>query len=75
MIKHTTNNVQAAIYARVSSDEQATEGNSLAGQVARATAEVVRRGWTVQDTYIERGFTGTKANRPRIVSCRRQRTA
>ncbi len=59
-----TQPVRAAIYARVSSEEQATDGNSLREQVAQATAEVDRRGWQVQDTYVERGYTGTKASRP-----------
>ena len=61
----STKPVQAAIYARVSSDERATEGNSLNDQIARTTAEVERReGWTVRESYVERGFTGPKASRP-----------
>ena len=54
---------QAAIYARVSSEEQATDGNSLNDQVARTEALIQSRGWAVQDTYVERGVTGTRASR------------
>lgn len=56
---------RAAIYARVSSEEQAVEGNSLPDQVDRMTKEVASRGWQHAATFVESGFTGTKQNRPK----------
>ena len=57
--------VRAALYARVSSEEQAKEGYSIDNQVDRLKANAVAKGWTVADVYVDAGESGryTK-NRP-----------
>lgn len=57
--------VRAALYARVSSEEQAKEGYSIDNQVDRLKANAVAKGWVVADIYVDAGESGryTK-NRP-----------
>jgi DNA invertase Pin-like site-specific DNA recombinase len=60
----------AALYVRVSSEEQNT------GAQERALTEYVqRRGWKVQDIYRDHGISGAKSNRPALnellKACRR----
>ena len=50
---------KAALYARVSSQEQAVEGVSMEAQVAALRAYVKSQGWEVVDEYIE--MAGTAA--------------
>lgn len=52
---------RAALYTRVSSDEQNTEAQE------RALRDYVRRrGWIVQKIYRDRGLSGANANRPAL---------
>lgn len=55
--------MRAAIYARVSTEDQ-VDNTSLADQerICRRYAE--GRGWQVAEVYREEGFTGTKGQRP-----------
>ena len=67
---------RAAIYARVSTDEQATEGTSLDTQLERCRAYAQARGWEVAAEFREdRGESGAKAARPALdhlmAACRR----
>ncbi len=55
---------RAAVYTRVSSEEQASGGTSLTTQEERARAYCAARGWTVRDTYVDAGVSGAKASRP-----------
>jgi site-specific DNA recombinase len=56
--------VRAAIYARVSTSEQARGGTSIGTQLERCRAEAERRGYEVVDEFVEEGVSGTKENRP-----------
>lgn len=55
---------KAAIYIRVSTTEQATEGYSVAAQKDKLTAYCKLRDWIIQDIYIDAGYTGSNINRP-----------
>jgi DNA invertase Pin-like site-specific DNA recombinase len=58
--------VRAAIYARVSTDEQAEHGTSLEDQVRRCEAYCVAQGWTVAAIHREEGVSGSLASRPQL---------
>lgn len=58
--------VRAAIYARVSTDEQADHGTSLDEQVRRCEAYCVAQGWAIVATHREEGVSGTLASRPQL---------
>ncbi len=47
-----------AIYARVSTQRQATEGASIEEQVRRLEALAERKGWTVAGRYVDAGQSG-----------------
>lgn len=55
---------RAAIYARVSTREQATEGFSIDAQLKRVRAYCGSRGWEVFGEYIDRGRSGRTEKRP-----------
>ena len=57
----------AAIYARVSTTEQADKGYSLPTQVEACQALAQREGYTVPDPHIFiDDYTGTSMNRPQF---------
>lgn len=56
--------MRAAIYARVSTEDQAKEGYSLDAQVKRMEAYCKARGWTVSGRYVDEGQSGRNTNRP-----------
>jgi DNA invertase Pin-like site-specific DNA recombinase len=53
---------RAAIYIRVSTEEQAEEGYSLEAQQERLVAYCEAQGWDVADIYADRGHTGRKTS-------------
>lgn len=55
---------KAAIYVRVSTDEQAQKGISLAAQRDRCRAFCKARGWDVSKVYQDAGFSAGTTNRP-----------
>ncbi len=60
---------RAAIYCRVSTDEQAEHGYSLADQQERGRASIASRGrnWApVEESYIDDGVSGTLRHRPAL---------
>ena len=57
--------MRAALYARVSREEQA-EGYSLDEQLSAMRRYCEQRGWTVAGEYVDPGFSGTTANRPAL---------
>ncbi|TXK18442.1 recombinase family protein [Homoserinibacter sp. GY 40078] len=63
-IKTPTKTIRAAIYARVSTEEQ-VDGTSLDEQVRLCREEATRRGWVVTAEYVDAGISGTDRNRPR----------
>jgi site-specific DNA recombinase len=55
-----------ALYIRVSTDKQATEGFSLAAQREKLNAYCIANGWTADDahTYVDAGISGKSTERP-----------
>jgi DNA invertase Pin-like site-specific DNA recombinase len=51
---------RAAIYARVSTDEQ-VDGTSLTEQLRRCSARIESEGWTLAGEYVDEGVSGAKA--------------
>lgn len=56
--------MRAAIYARVSTEDQAREGFSIAAQLKRLRSYCIARGWSVASEYVDDGFSGRSAERP-----------
>jgi site-specific DNA recombinase len=56
--------IRAAGYIRVSTDEQASEGQSLDNQSARIRAFAESQGWDLITIYREEGFSGKVIDRP-----------
>ncbi len=50
--------VRVAVYARVSTQEQAVEGTSLEHQSEQLTSYCKSRGWQVVQEYVDPGHTG-----------------
>ena len=55
---------RAALYVRVSTEDQAREGFSLDAQTERLKAYCRVKGWTVSDIYREEGYSGRNTDRP-----------
>lgn len=56
--------MRAALYVRVSTEDQAKEGFSLDAQVKRLESYCKVRDWTVSDIYRDEGFSGRNIDRP-----------
>lgn len=56
--------MRAAIYARVSTEDQAKEGFSIAAQSKRLNAYCKARGWAVAGEYVDEGHSGREIKRP-----------
>lgn len=56
--------MRAAIYIRVSTEDQAREGYSLAAQEEMLRAYCESQGWTVSDIYSDDGYSGKNTSRP-----------
>jgi site-specific DNA recombinase len=56
--------LRAALYARVSTEDQAKEGFSIAAQLKRLESYCKARGWELTDRYIDDGHSGREVNRP-----------
>ena len=57
---------KAAIYIRVSTQEQAQEGYSVGEQKERLIAYCKAQGWLIADIYVDGGYTGSNLKRPGI---------
>ena len=57
---------RVAVYARVSSQEQATEGVSIEAQIAALRAYARSQGWEVADEYVDAGYSGGIDERPSL---------
>jgi len=55
---------RVAIYTRVSTEDQAKEGFSLAAQKQRLEAYCDAQGWDIADYYIDDGHSGRNTRRP-----------
>lgn len=58
--------MNCVIYVRVSTDEQAKEGFSIAAQKERLKAFALSQGWTVKTEYIEEGWSAKNIDRPQL---------
>lgn len=56
--------MRAAIYARVSTEDQVREGFSIAAQLKRLNAYCKARGWQVAGEYVDEGHSGRSIHRP-----------
>jgi len=56
--------VRAAIYTRVSTEDQAKEGFSLDAQLEKLRAYCTARGWDIAGEYVDEGYSGRKTRRP-----------
>lgn len=67
--------MKAAVYCRVSTDEQAEHGTSLTTQEERCSAHVAVQDWEIVEVYVDAGESGTKGSRPALdrlmAACRR----
>ena len=57
---------RAAVYIRVSSQEQAIEGYSIPAQREKLSAFCVAHDWIIADFYTDGGYTGANIKRPGI---------
>jgi DNA invertase Pin-like site-specific DNA recombinase len=55
--------MRAAIYARVSTADQATEGTSIDTQLDSCRSYVNAKGWDLVDTFVDEGVSGGMENR------------
>jgi len=53
-----------AAYARVSTEDQATEGFSLSSQLEMLRNYAESQDWIIQDEYVDDGYTGRNIKRP-----------
>ncbi len=56
--------MRAAIYARVSTEDQAKEGFSIPAQLKRLNAYCKARNWQNASQYVDEGFSGRDVKRP-----------
>jgi DNA invertase Pin-like site-specific DNA recombinase len=56
--------IRAAIYTRVSTEEQAKEGFSLDAQLDKLRSYCKARDWVITGEYIDDGYSGRKIKRP-----------
>jgi site-specific DNA recombinase len=58
--------MKAALYPRVSTDEQFKEGYSLAAQLEKMRAFCFSQGWTIYEEYTEEGKSAKDMERPQL---------
>ncbi len=58
--------MQTALYARVSTDEQAQQGFSIDSQKERLAAYCLSQGYAGYDFYVDDGYSGTNLKRPAL---------
>lgn len=57
---------KVAVYIRVSTQEQAKEGFSIAAQKDKLTSYCIAKNWDIHNIYIDDGYTGTNLERPAL---------
>jgi DNA invertase Pin-like site-specific DNA recombinase len=65
--------LKAAIYARVSTEDQAKKGFSLDAQVEKLKSYCKARGWNAVKEYVDDGYSGRDENRPRYIDMLNER--
>lgn len=63
--------MRAALYIRVSTDEQAREGFSIPAQKEKLTAYTISQDWEIYDYYIDDGWSAKNTKRPAFQSMMR----
>ncbi|WP_273129012.1 recombinase family protein [Bacillus weihaiensis] len=58
--------MKCVAYIRVSTDEQAKHGYSIAAQIERLEAYCVSQEWSLIDTFIDDGYSAKDLNRPQF---------
>jgi len=58
--------MKAAIYIRVSTEEQAKEGYSISGQMKKLKAYCISQGWEVAGIYPDEGISAKDMKRPEL---------
>lgn len=56
--------LKAALYARVSTEDQAREGFSLDAQMDSLRSYCAARGWSIVEEYVDKGYSGRDEKRP-----------
>ncbi len=64
---------KAALYCRVSTEDQAKEGFSLAAQRERLEAYCLAKSWTVEKVYVDDGYSGRTDDRPAYQTMMREK--
>ncbi|WP_432408450.1 recombinase family protein [Wukongibacter sp. M2B1] len=57
---------RAALYIRVSTQEQALEGYSIDAQRDKLISFCSLKDWSIEDIYVDGGFSGTNMDRPQL---------
>ncbi|KKX53507.1 recombinase family protein [Brevibacillus borstelensis] len=58
--------MRTVVYIRVSTEEQASDGFSMAAQKERLTAYISSQGWTLSTIYADEGFSAKDTKRPAL---------
>ena len=64
MNNNRKDSIRVAVYSRVSSQEQVSEGTSLDFQASQLAGYCQLQGWTIMNSYVDPGFTGKDGERP-----------
>ena len=59
--------IRAAIYTRVSTEDQAKEGFSLDAQLEKLRSYCKAKDWSIAGEYIDDGYSGRKTRRPAYI--------
>ncbi|AOH53321.1 hypothetical protein ABE28_003075 [Peribacillus muralis] len=58
--------MKCIIYVRVSTDEQAKHGYSIASQIEKLEAYCISQGWGIIDILVDEGYSAKDLNRPKF---------
>jgi len=58
--------MKCAVYVRVSTEEQAKEGYSLAAQTDKIVEYIKNKGWTYSEVYCDDGYSAASRRRPAL---------
>ena len=58
--------MKCAVYVRVSTEEQAKEGYSLAAQTDKIVEYIKSKGWTYSEIYSDDGYSAASRRRPAL---------
>lgn len=58
--------MRVGLYERVSTEEQAKEGFSIAAQDEKGRAFIMSQGWVLHDTYLDDGVSAKDTDRPEL---------